>query len=39
MRAFTDRIGGKRPSSARALVAAATAGVAAAGITYRVLRS
>jgi hypothetical protein len=39
MRALTDRITGKRPSPVRTLVAAATAGVAVAGITYRVLRS
>jgi hypothetical protein len=30
---------GNRPSPARALVAAAVAGAAAAGITYRALRS
>ena len=34
-----DRLGGKRPSPVRAVVAATAAGVAAAGITYRVLRS
>jgi hypothetical protein len=36
--AFSDRIGGKRPSPVRALAAATVAGVAAAGITYKVLR-
>jgi len=35
---FVDRVGGKRPGPARALVAATAVGVAAAGITYRVLR-
>jgi hypothetical protein len=37
-RALAERVGGKRPSPLRAVVAAAAAGVAAAGITYRVLR-
>lgn len=36
--ALADRAGGKRPNPARALAAAAVAGVTAAGITYRVLR-
>ena len=37
-RAVAERLGGGRPSPARALAAAAVAGVAAAGVTYRVLR-
>lgn len=37
-RAVAERIGGKRPPLARAIVTAAAAGVAVAGITYRVLR-
>ena len=37
-RAFTERMRGKRPGPARAIVASAAAGAAAAGITYRVLR-
>ena len=37
-RAIADRIGGNQPSVGRAIVAAAVAGAAAAGITYRVLR-
>ena len=37
-RAVADRVGGKRPSAPRAIVAAAAAGAAAAGLTYRVLR-
>jgi hypothetical protein len=37
-RAVAERAGGKRPSPARAIVAATAAGAAAAGITYRVLR-
>jgi hypothetical protein len=37
-RVVAERIGGKRPSPVRAIVAAAAAGAAAAGITYRVLR-
>jgi hypothetical protein len=35
---IADRVGGKRPSPVRAVAAAAAAGVAAAGITYKVLR-
>jgi hypothetical protein len=38
-RVLTERIGGKRPSAPRAIAAAATVGAAAAGITYKVLRS
>jgi hypothetical protein len=38
-RVLTDRIGGKRPSVPRTIAAAATVGAAAAGITYKVLRS
>jgi len=37
-RVFTDRAAGKRPSALRAWVGAGAAGVAAAGLTYRVLR-
>lgn len=37
-RAVAERLGGGRPSPTRALVAAAAAGVATAGVTYRVLR-
>jgi hypothetical protein len=37
-RAVSERISGKKPNPARAIVTAAAAGVAAAGITYRVLR-
>jgi hypothetical protein len=37
-RAFSDRVGGKRPNPAHAIVASAAAGIAAAGITYKVLR-
>jgi hypothetical protein len=37
-RAVSERIHGKRPNPARAIVTAAAMGVAAAGITYRVLR-
>jgi len=33
------RLGGERPSRVRALLAAGTAGVAAAVLTYRLLRS
>lgn len=36
--AITDRLTGKRPAAPRAIVAAAVVGVAAAVITYRVLR-
>jgi hypothetical protein len=35
---LADRFGGKRPNPARAIAAAAAAGLTAAGITYRVLR-
>jgi hypothetical protein len=38
-RAVADKASGKRPSAPRALVVAAAAGAAAAGITYRVMRS
>ena len=38
-RVAADRIGGDRPSSPRALLAASAAGAAAAVLTYRVLRS
>jgi hypothetical protein len=34
-----QRLGGDRPSSPRALLAASAAGAAAAVLTYRVLRS
>ena len=34
----TDRMGGKKPSVFRAVAAAGAVGVAAAGLTYRVLR-
>ena len=37
-RALSERLGGKRPPVARAIVAAAAAGAVAAGVTYRVLR-
>lgn len=37
-RAFADRITGKKPGPGRAITAAAAIGVAAAGITYKVLR-
>ncbi|HEY1596046.1 MAG TPA: hypothetical protein VGF74_11665 [Thermoleophilaceae bacterium] len=37
-RVLAERAGGNRPSAPRAIVVAAAAGVAAAGITYRVLR-
>src|SRR3954469_17417758 len=37
--AAKDRIEGDRPGRVRALLAAAAAGAAAAGVTYRVLRS
>jgi hypothetical protein len=37
-RVLTERARGKQPSAPRAMVAAAALGVAAAGITYRVLR-
>jgi hypothetical protein len=37
-RVFADRARGRRPGAPQAMVAAAAAGVAAAGITYRVLR-
>jgi hypothetical protein len=38
-RALFERASGKRPSPPRALVVAAAAGAAVAGITYRVMRS
>jgi hypothetical protein len=38
-RAITDRLKGNRPSPARAVLAAAVAGVAAATITYKALRA
>jgi hypothetical protein len=38
-RVLADRIGGKRPSAPRAIAAAAAVGAAAAGITYKVIRS
>jgi len=37
-RVVADRIGGKRPAAARAMIVSAAAGAAAAGLTYRVLR-
>jgi hypothetical protein len=37
-RVAADRLGGSRPSPARAIVTAATVGAAAAGFTYRLLR-
>lgn len=37
-RAVAERIGGGRPSAPRAILAAAVAGAAAAGVTYKVLR-
>jgi hypothetical protein len=37
-RVLAERAGGKRPSVPRAIATAAALGVAAAGITYRVLR-
>jgi hypothetical protein len=37
-RAFADRLKGDRPSPLRAIGASAVAGVAAATITYKVLR-
>ena len=37
--AVTDRLKGDRPSTARAIVAAAVAGGAAAAITYKALRA
>jgi hypothetical protein len=37
-RVLAERAGGKRPGALRAMVVAAGAGVAAASITYRVLR-
>jgi len=38
-RAVADKASGKRPSAPRALVVAAAAGAAAAGIVYRMMRS
>jgi hypothetical protein len=38
-RAVADRIAGRQPSPFRAIAAATAAGAAAAGITYRALRS
>jgi hypothetical protein len=38
-RVLADRIGGTRPSVPRAIAAAAAVGAAAAGITYKLLRS
>jgi hypothetical protein len=37
-RVVADRAAGSRPSPARAVVAAAAAGFAVAGVTYRLLR-
>jgi hypothetical protein len=37
-RTVADRVQGNRPSPVRAAVAAAAAGVVAAGMTYRLLR-
>jgi hypothetical protein len=37
-RAVSERMRGKRPNPARAIVTAAAAGAVAAGITYKVLR-
>jgi hypothetical protein len=38
-RLAAERFGGKRPSPVRAIMGATAAGVTAAGITYRLLRS
>lgn len=38
-RIAVDRARGKRPGPGRAIVAAAVAGAATAGLTYKVLRS
>jgi hypothetical protein len=38
-RIAVERAGGCRPSPPRAFLAAAVAGAAAAGVTYRILRS
>jgi hypothetical protein len=38
-RAAAERLSGDRPSPVRAFLTAAVVGVAAAGITYRMLRS
>jgi hypothetical protein len=38
-KAVADRAGGNRPSPLRAAAAAVVAGVAAAGVTYKLLRS
>lgn len=37
-RVLAERAGGKRPSAPRAMFAAAATGLAAAGLTYKVLR-
>jgi hypothetical protein len=37
-RVVAERMGGKRPSPVRAMVAAAAAGAATAALTYRALR-
>jgi len=37
-RVVADRVSGGRPSPVRAMIAAAAAGAAAAGVTYRLLR-
>ena len=37
-RVAADRLGGSRPSPARAMIAAAAVGIAATGLTYRLLR-
>jgi hypothetical protein len=37
-RVFADRARGKQPGAARAIIASAAAGFAAAGLTYKVLR-
>jgi hypothetical protein len=37
--AVTDRLKGNRPSTARAVFAAITAGVIAAAVTYKALRA
>lgn len=38
-RVALDRMQGRQPSALRAVTAAAVAGLAAAGVTYKVLRS
>jgi hypothetical protein len=38
-RVALDRVQGRRPSTLRAVTAATVAGVAAAGVTYKMLRS